>query len=75
MKKINEIIVAQNISLTLSANQKMMENNGMWPPTSTDYKDSQDYNDCKFLGYTALHGKRQGSICHEEQVAYRPLIV
>ena len=74
-KKINEIIVAKNISLTLSANQKMMENNGILPPTSTDYKDSQDYNDCKFLGYTALPGKRQGSICHDEQVAYRPLIV
>ena len=22
-----------------------------------------------------LHGKRQGSICHNEQVAYRPLII
>ena len=21
------------------------------------------------------HGKRQGSICHDEQVAYRPLII
>ena len=23
----------------------------------------------------ALHGKRQGSICHDEKVAYRPLII
>ena len=52
MKKINEIIVAQNIILTLSADQEEMEFDGMWTPTSTKYKDSQDYNDCKFLGYT-----------------------
>ena len=62
----------------MSADQEEMEHDrdwGIWLPTSTKYKDSQDYNDCKFLGYTALHGKRQGSICHDEQVAYRPLIV
>ena len=35
----------------MSADQEEMEFDGMWPPTSTKYKDSQDYNDCKFLGY------------------------
>ena len=26
-------------------------------------------------GAPALHGKRQGSICHDDKVAYRPLII
>ncbi len=42
--------VTENISLTLSADQKKMENNGRWTPTSTDYKDSQDHRNCEFLG-------------------------
>ena len=27
------------------------------------------------FGYVLGIGKRQGSICHDEQVAYRPLII
>ena len=26
-------------------------------------------------GAPTLHGKRQGSICHDDKVAYRPLII
>ena len=42
------------IILTLSADQKEMEENGNgepWVPTSRDYKDSPDYDRCNFLGY------------------------
>ena len=30
---------------------------------------------CPAIISPALHGKRQGSICHDEKVAYRPLII
>ena len=44
----------RNISLILSADQKEMKLNegiGMWGPTDTEYSNSEDYTNNKFLGY------------------------
>lgn len=45
----------QNINLTLSPNQKVMaknESTETWIPTETDYKDSEDYRNKSFIGFT-----------------------
>lgn len=44
-----------NINLTLSPNQKVMtkdESTETWIPTETDYKDSEDYRNKSFIGFT-----------------------